>query len=71
MTDSKKKNVNSDPQEVEDHDKEIMTADEVAELCRVNRKTVYDAYKNGQLPGIKIGRLLRFRRSSVLTVLSG
>jgi excisionase family DNA binding protein len=45
---------------------ELMTADEIASALRVNRKTVYDAYKRGELPGKRLGRLLRFPRALVV-----
>ena len=46
---------------------DMLTADEVAELLRVNRKTVYEAAKRGDIPGtIRLGRVLRFRRDEVL-----
>ena len=45
---------------------EFLSIDEAAELLRVNRKTLYDAVKRGELPGIvKVGRLLRVRRSAL------
>lgn len=49
----------------------ILKADEVAELLRINRKTLYEAVQRGELPGvIRIGRSLRFRRDDVLMWLS-
>lgn len=46
---------------------EVLTADEVAELLRVNRKTVYAAFKKGEIPGgRRIGGTIRFSRSRVL-----
>jgi len=50
---------------------QVMKADEVARLCRVNRKTVYDAFKRGELPGRKVGKLLRFSRVAVIEWLQG
>ena len=47
----------------------ILTANEVAQLLRVNTKTVYDAFKNGDLPGFRIGRSIRFHRENVLSLL--
>jgi excisionase family DNA binding protein len=49
----------------------ILKADEVAELLRVNRKTLYEAVQRDEVPGvIRIGRSLRFRRDAVLMWLS-
>ena len=49
-----------------DDAQEVMTADEVAELLRVNRKTIYAAFKHGELPGRRIGGTIRFSRSRLL-----
>ena len=49
------------------HDEsEILTADEVADLLRLDRKTVYTAAKQGSLPCLRFGRVLRFCRKAVL-----
>ena len=46
---------------------EVLTADEVANLLRVNRKTVYTAFKQGEIPGgRRIGGTIRFHRDAVL-----
>lgn len=46
---------------------EVLTAEEVANLLRVNRKTVYTAFKQGEIPGgRRIGGTIRFSRSRVL-----
>ena len=46
---------------------EMLTVDEVAALLRVDRKTVYEAVKLGQIPGaFRIGRCIRFRRDALL-----
>ena len=45
----------------------FMKADELAELLRVNRKTVYEAASRDEIPGIvRLGRVIRFRRKAVL-----
>lgn len=36
-----------------------MTVEEVAEKLRVNPRTVYRAIEKGQLPVIRVGRLIR------------
>jgi len=41
---------------------EVMTVSEVAEYLRVNPQTVYRKAKSGQLPAVRIGRAIRFRR---------
>lgn len=46
---------------------EVLTADEVASLLRVSRKTVYAFFKKGEIPGgRRIGAALRFSRTRVL-----
>ena len=49
---------------------DVLTADEVAELLRVNVKTVYDAAGRGEIPHRRLGRRLLFSRSTVLAWLS-
>jgi excisionase family DNA binding protein len=45
---------------------EVLTADEVAKLLRVDRKTVYEAAQRGELPHRRLGRRLIFERGAVL-----
>ena len=45
---------------------EVMTADEIAKLLRVDRKTVYEAAQRGELPHRRLGRRLLFERGAVL-----
>ena len=45
---------------------DIMTADELAELLGVNRKTVYDAVQRGEIPHRRLGRRVLFERGAVL-----
>ena len=50
---------------------EILTVDELATLLRVNKKTVYDAIRNGEIPGVrKIGSIFRISKSKVLAWLA-
>jgi excisionase family DNA binding protein len=47
---------------------EFLTVDEAAHLLRVNRKTLYEAIRLGQVPGVaRLGRILRLRRDMLLT----
>lgn len=49
----------------------ILTVDELADLLRLNRKTVYDAIKAGEIPGVRrIGTRYRISRSAVLSWLA-
>jgi excisionase family DNA binding protein len=44
---------------------EFLTPEDVAGLLRLHLKTVYKLAKKGELPGSRIGRSWRFRRSDV------
>ncbi len=50
---------------------EVMTVSEVAEYLRVNPQTVYRKAKAGELPAVRIGRAIRFRRSELEAWLKG
>ena len=45
---------------------QILTADQVAELLGVNRKTIYEAASRGEIPHRRLGRRLIFERGVVL-----
>jgi len=50
----------------------FLTVDEAAALLRVNRKTLYEAIRLGQVPGVaRIGKALRIRRDALVTWPSG
>ncbi len=49
---------------------EIITPAEVASLLRIHVKTFYRLAEEGLIPGKKIGRSWRFRKSSVLELIS-
>ena len=44
---------------------EVMTVSEVAVYLRVNPQTVYRKAKAGELPAVRIGRAIRFRRAEL------
>jgi excisionase family DNA binding protein len=45
----------------------VLTADEVAKILRLDRKTVYAALARGEIPGARrIGRAVRLHRDTVL-----
>lgn len=44
---------------------DVMTVSEVAEYLRVNPQTVYRKAKAGELPAVRIGRAIRFRRTEL------
>ncbi|RKH56942.1 DNA-binding protein [Corallococcus interemptor] len=46
---------------------EFLTVDEAAGLLRVNRKTLYESIRLGQVPGvIRVGKSLRIRRAALV-----
>lgn len=47
-------------------DDDVLDAAAVAKLLKVNVKLVYLAAANGELPCIKLGRILRFSRAAVI-----
>ncbi len=45
----------------------VLTVDEVAVVLRVDRKTVYAAVRDGEIPGVRrVGRAIRLHRDTVL-----
>ena len=44
---------------------EVMTVSEVAEYLRVNPQTVYRKAKAGEIPAVRIGRAIRFRKTEL------
>jgi len=44
---------------------ELMTVDELAEYLGITRDTVYRKVKAGEIPSIRIGRLLRFPKKTI------
>jgi len=50
-------------------DNPLMTVDEVAEFLRLKPETIRSMARRGDLPGIKLGRVWRFRRTSISQIL--
>ena len=51
---------------------EVLTVDDVADLLRVDRKTVYEAIRQKQIPGVvHIGRAIRVHRATLEAWLRG
>lgn len=53
-----------------DSDGALLTTSEVANEFRVNRGTIARWFRNGQLPGVQVGKTLRFHRSDVERILT-
>ena len=49
----------------------VLTVDQVAELLGLDRKTVYTAVANGELPSRRLGRRILIPTTSFLTWLTG
>jgi excisionase family DNA binding protein len=47
-------------------DSPVMTVEEAAEILRISRNSAYEAVKRGEIPSIRIGRLLRVPRAVIL-----
>jgi excisionase family DNA binding protein len=57
------------PDEVEAPD--VLTVDEAADLLRVNRKTLYESIRRGQVPAGRIGGTIRLSRTALVSLLQG
>ena len=42
-----------------------MTAEELAEYLRLDPQTIYRRFRRGELPGVKIGKSIRFKRDVI------
>ena len=49
----------------------LMTPREAAELARCSDKAIYAWAKRGDIPRIKLGSLVRFRRTDIETWIAG
>jgi len=46
--------------------KQVLTVDQAARLLRVNRKTLYEAVRAGEVPGVvRVGRSIRIGREAL------
>ena len=44
---------------------EIMTVKELAEYLKVDPQTVYRKFRQGELPGVRVGKAIRFKRDVI------
>lgn len=51
--------------------KDVLTVAEVVRYSRIGRNTVYAAIDSGQLPAIRVGRILRVKRSDAIRWFQG
>ena len=50
---------------------DILTIDEVAELLRIPRSSVYKLAQQGRIPAQKVGRHWRFHRGTLVNWIAG
>jgi excisionase family DNA binding protein len=53
------------PPEAPPADDGILTVEELAAYLKVNSQTIYRRFRAGELPGVRIGRSIRFPKSVV------
>ena len=44
---------------------EVMTAEQLAEYLQIDKQTVYRKARKGEIPCVRIGRVVRFRKDMV------
>ena len=44
---------------------EVMTVEELAEYLKLDPQTIYRRFREGELPGVRIGRAVRFKRDVI------
>jgi excisionase family DNA binding protein len=49
---------------------ELLTVDDVCGLLKVRKSWLYDAVERGDLPVVRLGRHLRFRRDDLASLLN-
>lgn len=50
---------------MESNVEKLMTVDEVADFLGLKVRTIYDKVQRRQIPHVRIGRTVRFRRSAI------
>jgi excisionase family DNA binding protein len=53
-----------------ERDDDVLTVDEAAKLLRVGRNTLYEAIGRGEVPYLRIGKLIRLSREAVMRSLT-
>lgn len=51
--------------------RQLLTPSEVADLLQLSKATIYRLAESGDLPAIRIGRAVRFRREAIEQLLNG
>ena len=47
-----------------------MTVSDVARVLAVSKRTVFSLYKSGQLPHMRVGKLVRFNEADVVAYMA-
>ena len=56
----------SRPRRTDQIEVDVLTADEVADILRVDRKTVYDGAGRGEIPCRRLGKRILFSRQAIM-----
>lgn len=49
----------------------LLTTDQVADLLQISRRSVERLEESGKLPSVRLGRLVRYRREDVESLIAG
>jgi excisionase family DNA binding protein len=52
-------------------DREVLEVEEAAALMRVTKNTAYELIAKGEIPSVRLGRLIRVPRRALLAMLEG
>lgn len=52
-------------------DREVLKVEEAAALMRVTKNTAYELIAKGEIPSVRLGRLIRVPRRPLLAMLEG
>jgi excisionase family DNA binding protein len=52
-------------------DREVLKVEEAAALMRVTKNTAYELIAKGEIPSVRLGRLIRVPRRALLAMLEG
>ncbi len=50
-------------------DSPVMTVEEAAKVLRISRNSAYEAVKRGEIPSLRLGRLIRVPRAAILKMI--
>ena len=50
---------------------DVMTVEELADYLKLDPQTIYRKFRKGELPGVRIGKAIRFKRDVIEVVTPG